>query len=352
MKRIIRQITFFAVLLSVISGCEEAFVKVIDVEQSDFPPKLSVTATLDTDSGRFTLLMKEAHSIKYYETFRSDMIVIVRDGTVRLFENDVEIHLITGPFDLSVYDYYNQNGYYVSVKGVSAVAGRTYRLEIDIDGYEKATATAIMPDEPIISDLTIDVEHPVEKKNVKTIRSLSNLGYSTYLETACTPFSLKIADNTPHPDFYSLQLEHTDAYITEIIDVSTSNLVLIQDNPDVESQDILMDGDNVDLYSFDLMMLTDATFANSNVLLDLYAPYNYEFEPYDEPSQPKPSVNTINKYTLLVRHHTQEAFRQYRSMAFQLAGLSFFTEPVFITSNMQNAYGGFSVQNTKRFVLF
>jgi hypothetical protein len=35
-------------------------------------------------------------------------------------------------------------------------------------------------------------------------------------------------------------------------------------------------------------------------------------------------------------------------MAFQLAGMDFFSEPVFISSNMENAYGCFSVQNTVR----
>jgi hypothetical protein len=39
-------------------------------------------------------------------------------------------------------------------------------------------------------------------------------------------------------------------------------------------------------------------------------------------------------------------------MAFQLAGIGFFTEPVYITSNMENAYGGFSAQNTRRIVLY
>jgi hypothetical protein len=110
----------------------------------------------------------------------------------------------------------------------------------------------------------------------------------------------------------------------------------------------MMSGENVDLYSFDLMMLTDATFANTGTRLDLYYPQNgivSEIDKYDSPH------HTSIKNTLIVRHHTQEAFKQYRSMAFQLAGLGFFSEPVFITSNMENAYGGFSVQNTVRIVL-
>jgi hypothetical protein len=361
MKRVIRRIPFAALFLFVFAGCEDAFVKVIDVDQAEFPPRLSVTATLDTDGGRFTLMMKEAHSIAYYKTFQSNQKEIVRDGIVRLFENDVEIFSIPGPFDLSVGDY-TQNGYYKSSTGVSTVAGYTYRLEIDVEGYDKATATAIMPGEPIISGLQVDVEHLVKKENVKHISSLESSSYAGY-NTYYMPFSLNIADNTPSPDFYSFQLEYyietkypeeySESNYTDIINIATSNLALIQDNPDVESRDILMEGENVDVYSFDLMMFTDATFANENILLDLYSPYNYAPEQFEyDPNQPSAKSSTFHKYTLIARHYTPEAFRQYRSMAFQLAGLGFFTEPVYITSNMENAYGGFSVQNTKRFILY
>jgi hypothetical protein len=51
---------------------------------------------------------------------------------------------------------------------------------------------------------------------------------------------------------------------------------------------------------------------------------------------------------LLVTHLSPEVFRQYRSMTFQIAGMGFFSEPVFISSNMENAYGCFSAQNTVR----
>jgi hypothetical protein len=364
MRYNIRFIPFIFLFLSCITGCDgDSFVKVIDVDQADFPPKLAVTATLDTDSGgRFTLIISEAHSLGYYKTLRSDIQTIVRNGTVRLFEDDVEIFSIPGPFDLSVTGYSGKNGYSASFANISAVAGRTYHLEIDIEGYDKATATAVMPDAPIISNVSVDVENPVTKENVMNIESLSYSfsssysGYDIYM-----PFGLNIKDNTSSPDFYSFQMEYYskskypgDEYEyedTRMINVATSNSALIQDNPDVESMDLTMDGENYDLYSFDLMMLTDATFANTDIRLDLYSPY-YEYYNESYNNIDYPSTYLINKYTLIVRHHTQEAFKQYRSMAFQLAGLGFFSEPVFITSNMENAYGGFSVQNTVRVTLY
>jgi hypothetical protein len=223
-----------------------------------------------------------------------------------------------------------------------------------------------MPEAPRISGISVDSQNPVLKENVVNIKSLSYSSSSSsgyYL-----PFSLNIEDNTPSPDFYSFQMgyynkvkyegeeyeseyqnEYENGYEnTDLIDIATSNLALIQDNPDVESLDLMLDGENYDLYSFDLMMLTDATFANTNIRLDLYTPYNEFYEDLN----PDPSMHRHTKYTLTVRHHTQEAFKQYRSMAFQLAGLGFFSEPVFITSNMENAYGGFSLQNTSKILLY
>jgi hypothetical protein len=351
-----RFIALILLLIFTVASCDEnSFVKIIDVEQADFPPKLAVTATLDTDNnGCFTLIIKEAHSLSHYNTFQSDQQNIVRNGTALLFENNEEILSIPGPFDLSVTETLEKNGYSAKFNNISAVAGRTYRLEIAIEGYDKAIATAVMPEAPIISDISVDIENPVKKENVVILKSLSYSLYPSYFDyNIYLPFSLNIKDNAPSPDFYSFQAEYSnhpkypnDEYKNEnvrTINIATSNLALIQDNPDLESMDLMMDGEDYDLYSFDLMMLTDATFAGADIRLDLYTPYNEDYANTDE---------TISKYTLIARHHTQESFKQYRSMAFQLAGAGFFTEPVFITSNMENAYGGFSAQNTVRITLY
>jgi hypothetical protein len=227
-----------------------------------------------------------------------------------------------------------------------------------------------MPEAPRISGISVDSLNHALKENVINIKSLSYLSYSSSSSSGYyLPFSLNIEDNTPSPDFYSFQIEYYNKVEyeggeyeseyqneyengyekTDLIDIATSNLAMIQDNPDVESLDLMLDGENYDLYSFDLMMLTDATFANTNIRLDLYTPDSNIYYGYIKPDQ---LMQVYTKYTLTVRHHTQEAFKQYRSMAFQLAGLGFFSEPVFITSNMENAYGGFSLQNTSRILLY
>ncbi|MDR3246567.1 MAG: DUF4249 family protein, partial [Prevotellaceae bacterium] len=302
-----------------------------------------------------------------------------------------EIFSETGQFDLSVgqmyagepgyYDTYDKNGYSASFTNIPVSAGRTYSIEIDIDGYDKATATAVMPDAPLVSGVSIDYNHPVTKENVVRINSL-NVYYGG-IPDQYFPLSLNINDNSSQSDFYSLQIEINETieyqrdnglgelisetlYNNSPLKISTSNLTLIQDNPDFESQDIALNGESADLYAFDLMMLTDVTFAGKTTKLDLYSsifltkmyPFGYSYVYYTrpvtnyDPERHGEQVHIVRKVDLLVKHHTQETFKQYRSMAFQLAGVGFFSEPVFITSNMENAYGGFSVQNSLRFSLF
>ena len=154
---------------------------------------------------------------------------------------------------------------------------------------------------------------------------------------------------------------HQDiSYVTRI---ATPDLTLIQDNPDIESKDLTSNGENYDLYSFSLMLLTDATFSGSQKHLDMYLLSNGQLLNESHHYYSKPVIrydpwrhgnqNYIKKrMDLLVTHLSPEVFRQYRSMAFQMAGMDFFSEPVFISSNMENAYGCFSVQNTVRIPLY
>jgi hypothetical protein len=363
---------YFAALLSLclfITGCEDLFVKTIDVDSAGLSAKLVVTATLDTDSGRLTLSIGEGRPLQDYNKAVNNPLI--RNGTVRLFENDREIFTKSGVFNMSPAN----SGYHERFTNISAIAGCTYRIEIDMEAYDKATATAVMPETPFISGAMMDTEHYTVKKNVMEIRSLGNFYSKSIMENYCFPFSLIIDDRNDQPDYYSLRMEYSekreqwlvydfDNYrieneeLVNPVNIATPNLTLIQDNPDVESNEMSFSEDGGgELYSFDLLVLTDATFRNRSAKLDLYALY---FPVYNETHYyPKPVVvyrpylhgnreHFIRKRDLLVTHLTQETFRQYRNMAFQLAGIGFFTEPVFITSNMENAYGCFSLQNTVR----
>lgn len=357
-------------LFVALTACDDLFIKRIDVAQADFPSKLSVTATLDTDGGRLILFIKEGQSLQYFHSYRNVNQTIVCNGTISLYENGREIFTETGLFDLSTGEYGNR-GYNATFTGISAVAGYTYRLAVEMEGYPAASAVAVMPEAPVVYGVDWDAEHTVEKKNVLDISSLDNR-YST-ISIAGNPFVMTIADNGEGKDCYALRIEHKETWDYKGWDnnrheetsyqtmVSTPDLTLIQDNPDIESKDLTLNGENYDLYGFYLMLFTDATFPGSHRRLDMYLSSNAQ--PLDESRYyPKPVVSydpwrhgeqthVTRRKDLLVTHLSPEVFRQYRSMAFQLAGMGFFSEPVFISTNMENAYGCFSVQNTAR-ILF
>jgi hypothetical protein len=350
-----------------LTACEDMFIKKIDVNEADSPVKLSVTATLDVDSGRLSLSIREGYSLQHFHTYQKINQSIVHNGTIRLFENGSEIFTKAGTFDLSTGN--AGNGYYATFTGVSAVAGYTYRLLIDIEGYPVATASAVMPEAPIVYDVTLDTKHVLERNNVLEITPLVD-HYSTG-QFEGNPFVLHLADNSVEKDYYSLQIEsyqiseskhtwgqefhHQDFFSTII---ATPDLTLVQDNPDIESKDLTSEGEGYDMYGFWMMVFTDATFSNSDKRLNLYASTNRTIDDnifyypksvtHYDPWVHGVQTHIIKRQELLVTHLSPETFRQYRSMAFQNAGLGFFTEPVFITSNMENAYGCFSVQHTIR----
>jgi hypothetical protein len=365
-KSVFYTISMFVIVLT---ACEDMFVKKIDVEQADFPPKLSITATLDTDGGRLSLFIKEGHSLQSFHTYKNVSQTTVCNGIIRLYENDREIFTEAGLFDLSS-EASGYGGYRAAFTGIPAVAGCTYRILVEMDGYPAASAVAVMPEAPVVYDIYLDTEHKVEKKNVLDISPL----YRPYSTTSMTgyPFVLNIADNGSGKDHYALRAERyemrdTEGYYNHREEesgrkmIATSDLTLIQDNPDIESKDLTLNGEVYDLYGFYLMLLTDATFSGSQKRLDLYLSAANEY-PDEARYYPKPvthydywrhgdQTHVIKRRDLLVTHLSPEVFKQYQSMAFQLAAMDFFTEPVFIASNMEGAYGCFSVQNTVRIPL-
>jgi hypothetical protein len=356
-----------AVLFIVFTACEDMFVKRINVEQADFPAKLSITATLDTDSGRLSLFIKEGNSLQSFHSYKNINQTIVCNGTICLYENDREIFTETGIFDLSTGSYGNK-GYNATFTGISTVAGYTYRLAVEMEGYPAASAVAVMPEAPVVYGVDLDTEHTVEKKNVLDISPLRNR-YSTISITG-NPFVMNIADNSAEKDCYALRIDYSETRDYKNIDedrseedfyltmMTTPDLTLIQDNPDIESKDLTLSGESYNLYGFYLMLLTDATFSGSHKRLEMYLSSNEQ--PLDEsryyskpvvhynPWRHGDQTHLIRRRDLLVTHLSPDVFRQYRNMAFQIAGMDFFSEPVFITSNIENAYGCFSVQNTVR----
>lgn len=203
-----KKIVFYLIglLFIAFTACEDMFVKKINVKQADFPAKLSITATLDSDSGRLSLFIKEGNSLQSFHSYKNMNQTIVRNGTIRLYENDREIFKNTGIFDLSPGRYDNE-GYNAMFTGISTVAGYTYRLSVEMEGYPTASAVAVMPEAPLVYDVSLDAKYPVEKTNVLEIFPLYDNHYYTTSITG-NPFVMKIADNSAEKDYYALRVDY------------------------------------------------------------------------------------------------------------------------------------------------
>jgi hypothetical protein len=339
----------------------------IDIDSADFPPRLAVSATLDTDSGRLAMTLHEGRSLISHNRSQS-VQSLIRNGVVNLFRDEQLVWTLTGAFDLSPYKdsgYGNEEAYsYINVKDIPVNAGSIYRLEIDMDGYEKVYSTVVMPADPIVDDASIDIDNPVEKNKVNYVS-----GYYGSDGPYC-PIKCTLKDNTDAQDYYALQVNQliqsdNPDYLTYAgetgSDVGVSNLTLIQDNPDYEARgSALGDGESYDLYLFNTLLLSDITFRDGNTTLDLFTCLRNERNernvfperPADyDPAIYGPEVIFDNRVTLVVKHITAETFKHYRSLLLQEEGLGFFSEPVQINSNVVNGYGCFSLKNTRRVVL-
>jgi hypothetical protein len=354
-------------LLWIAAGCEDMMTKTIEIDSADFPPKLVVSATLDTD-GCLTMSLYEGQSISAYSWSRSYRSIIA-NGAARLYQDDQLVWTLTGAFNLSLdkYSYSSGSGGaygYIRVTDIPAKAGSAYTLEIDIDGYEKAVSTVVMPADPLVDDVFMDTRHPVEKNKINYVVAGSWL-YWPYYPVKCT-----LKDNAGGADYYAVQIctihqsNHPNypALLSEDeLGVGVDNLTLIQDNPDYEAQgSSLGDGESYDLYLFKTLLISDITFRDGSATLEMFTGLPDEWnEWYTFPERPSDYTPEIygdeviysNRTTLIVKHITAETFKHYRSLLLQEEGLGFFSEPVQITSNVQNGYGCFSLQNSRRIVL-
>ena len=163
--------TFWVLMLCV--GCDGMKTE-LDVNSIAFPPKLCVTAILDGASGSFSIVISEGRSLADYKTPRLPELEIIRNGEIRLYEDDRLILSEGGEFDLGniiggadgVYDVTPQRGHLFETAGIVARPGSTYLLEVEVDGYQTITSTSTMPVLSVVS-ATIDTTVFLKKANIK-----------------------------------------------------------------------------------------------------------------------------------------------------------------------------------------
>lgn len=361
-----------------VNSCELS--KEVDVNFIDFPPKLSVTAILDSDS--LVISISEGRSLAMYTGWQPKSETILREGIIELFEEEKLIYSVSELFDLSMRSD-TVSGYHAVHKGFPLTRpGFTYRLSINIEGYETISSKAVMPSEVIVNNVQIDTTTTERKQNILDVWSLSDdtdLGIAGS-GTNFYPITLQLTDIPNEKNYYSFQLffqssaievkggsseEREDLFnllqtrTTPFI--YTDNVDMIRDNPDFEMRLLNINKNPYSFLGIDFLLISDATLSNKTSVLKFYVDttmvYNRIFNTYKfkklfieknrrtdfEPNSNNLEIHMKSKLSLIVKHVGNDTYKNYRSISLQQQGIGLFKEPTPIYSNIINGFGFFSL---------
>ena len=290
-------ISIFLFLFAACVKLDTDLKKDLDIKTISFPPKLVVFATLDGENGYLNIRIAEGRSIAdYVEPQILYHIERIRDGEIRLFEDNKLILTESGTLDISytiggVYTINERcqqgictatiflcNHFYYQFEksGISTRTGSVYRLEVEIEGYETATAIMTMPAAPVVS-ATMDTSVMVIKNYsysfdavFDSIVSWKDIGRhyinqpNGSTDVGFWPVSVNLTDPNPkESNYFAVEMNYG---------VGVSDFSILQDNPDLEVQRGGIVGTNyADFYMFGTFLMSDRTFSGKNAPLTFYS---------------------------------------------------------------------------------
>ena len=368
-NRFLRSIKIFTVRLLAfmfflfLSACDDFFSLRKELEEEfPFSPKLSVTAILNTEGGIFDIKLMEGISIAEATIKEKENI---RDGEIRLYEDDVLVFSRSGPFDMSSKITsstnmwkYGKNGYHYVAGGIYLRPGSVCRLEVEIEGYPMAVATSAVPSPPTVS-AKMDTSVQVVRKNVKehisigySLYNMGGFGYDQYPEKYW-PFavSVDLSDVNNYLAIDLLKMEFSersgDIYWWGI---GASDLFIFLENGMNRE---LVTTDHADLYLFSMLMASDF----KGVARNYYAAVDQSLKKPDvddsqfENNPDFEKITTKHTLFLRVRNITPATYRYYQSLSMQYADKIFNEQPIPVVGNFEGAFGIFSVYGTTNLTL-
>jgi len=368
-KFVVRFFILMSIILMLIVGTGCEMEKDWNVDFLAFPPKLSITAILDYENGMFDISLMEGRSLADYARLVEINKENIRDGEIRLFEDDALILSIQGPFDMTYYrgdyalQYQNRkNGYRSILTGMNLNPGSVYRLEAEVEGYPLAISAATMPVAPEFS-ANMDTSVQSIRNNVREIYSLDygkqDVTRNKTLPDKYWPVSVRITDTDPNVinyfalDIHKMEYTFTGNTFTGGINnnwkIGSSDATTLLD---VNTEELQFGGDPIDLYLFSMLLTNDIVHSSENAARIFYTPVaEIQNDPKDDDSHPEDDPNfekitTQHSLSLRVTHIPPDVFRCYRSLMQNATG--WFTEPVPVVSNIENGFGVFSVLNSYR----
>ena len=383
--------TYIVSALLICTGCE--LKTYLDYKPGEYPPKLSVTALLDSENSSMYISLMEWRSLADYAAAETFYYFFDfgknHEGEIRLFEDGRLIRSKQGTFntftDASTYTASSypviQNVDYYELSGIDIKPGSIYRLEVELEGYPMATSTAVAPIAPVVS-ASMDTSIQVIRNHVREAYSMGylwELGLAwkklidhtndpyvlyplTWQETLPDkywPVSIRIAD--PDPDnmnYFALEIckseNTTDGTVSEIkhynwgIGTFDASALLAY------NLEYMLSGVEAnDLFLFSILPTSDLDFSVESNLRTCYAGVveipNDNVSPYRDNPDFK-EITTFHSLSLRVTHIPPAVYRYYRSLSLNKdAGM--FSEPINVISNIENGYGIFSILNSTKVTL-
>lgn len=322
----VRNTIFLIIFLLSLMGCK----KEINIPLEDVISKLVINANLDNDLKTFSIVISTSRPI----SSKIPALKLPDEIIVRLYHNDKLI-----PLDDLKLTPRTGNSKEGAVKIDSHETGTVYRLEVEASGFPIATASARIPQRPIVNSY-MNFEPKVE------IISTNRAWYPNDYHGGCSqfiPYNLKMSSTGDLKEYYiisSQKINEGSSYIASN-NIGILNRLFLQDNPQVESEAILNNPD-YNFFVFENYICSNFSFTTGESNLELLIG-NCEF-----------SENSYRRslVTLSVTRLTTEAFRYLRTVIIQSKDFNFLNEPIAIESNIEGGYGCFSVTSTTTFPIF
>lgn len=365
-----------------ISGCEKLLTRTIEVNVPSEARKVSVTAILSCygDTGSLSLAIRQRVSLNEYE--RRDQFYGTEDfrrGTVSIYQGEQVIFQKTDLYDIAK----NEP---LMFYGLPLHENLEYRLEVNIEGFEIATAKTVMPSAPpkidkasiTRRDLNLnncyyhDGHRPytlyggeIEYFTINCLLPPSNAEQPQYYAFIASDLFTKTQHGFYTDEETSEQVEFFRTKKDESIkDESITHTGLfsqfyIFDSPYYDLMVSLMDvGDPYDAFFFKDLVLDNEKLKGESqleILVEHFALWenNATHERNENRLLEKDAMEYIDSDSLVFesRRISEETYRHALSLEKQYGANMLFDEPYFIYSNIENGIGIFSAQNVERVVL-
>jgi len=365
MKKVIRFFSITLILVFVIAGCEDHFVKDFDVDTGAFQPKLAVDAVMDIYNNSFNVTISSTTPAIGWQISKP-----VGKGNLKLFENSKLIYSVAfdpdkdkiKPDEQLEYGLGSDGSVFLQSYDLQFTVGNSYRIEIDSEGFESVFSEEKATNGLVFGPAAIDTSTTIEKD----FRRIDYLDFSYFYSgygpnsnrNFYHPVEIHISDTEPEKNYYSLSLitYPPATYGSYRPMLYTTDRTILIEHPSLNQTDAAFSDQVTSAYGFSNYIASDMFFTEGKIkhsfLININGIKSYS---YDEAKKLYPNRDIILKQhtvQLRAKNISEGAYQYFKSIKQQYYSDGPFMEPITIPSNINNGYGYFSIESTTTIILY